>query len=200
LSADATGLSLHKWATGPSAFCLLLHGISAIGAVFDRPRYKAPIYGIYAGVRFATGIQCNRTAGDRRSPLQNITVEYGFRRLGRSLTARGIKPQYAVFTRVLGLLRVFSVTERRATAGRPYRISPLSMDFGDCVGAVFDRPRYKAPICGIYAGVRFATVFRGNGTEGDRRSPLHTDRRIIWCLTAMEVNLCSGWRSWLTCP
>jgi hypothetical protein len=93
------------------------------GGLRPPARGKCPKRILITRSGFANDIPANEPAGDRRSPLQAYNgVLGGTCRGGLRPPARGKCPKRVLIAR-LGLLTIFPRKDRRATAGRPYRLT-----------------------------------------------------------------------------
>jgi hypothetical protein len=116
---------------------------------------------------FANDIPANEPAGDRRSPLQAYNgVSGGTCRGGLRPPARGKCPKRILIAR-LGLLTIFPRKDRRATAGRPYRLTTGFWVVLRCLARPGQMPKTH-----INCPFGFANDIPANEQAGDRRSPL----------------------------
>jgi hypothetical protein len=137
-----------------------------VGAVFDRPG-QMPKTRINCSFGFANDIPAEGQAGDRRSPLQAYNgVLGGTCRGGLRPPARGKCPKRILIARS-GLLTIFRRMNRRATTGRPYRLTTGFWVVLRCLA----RPE-QMPKTHINCPFWFANDIPANEPAGDRRSPL----------------------------
>jgi hypothetical protein len=108
---------------------------------------------------FANDIPANEPAGDHRSPLQAYNgVLGGACRGGLRPPARGKCPKRILIARS-GLLTIFRRMNRRATTGRPYRLTTGGSG-GACRGGLRPPARGKCPKRILIARLGLLTIFR----------------------------------------
>jgi hypothetical protein len=94
-------------------------------------------------------------------------------RCGLRPPARGKCPKRVLIAR-LGLLTIFPRKDRRATAGRPYRLTTGFWVVLRCLARPEQMPKTRIN----YPPV-FTMIFRRKEPAGDRRSPLQADNGVL---------------------
>ena len=85
-------------------------------------------------------------------------------------------PTHSVFTADIVFATLFRQTARRASAARPTGFYNVVLGTGECVGAVFDRPRSMPTHSVFTADIVFATLFRQTARRASAVRPYGLQR------------------------